>query len=158
MALQEKYYRRAFVIGLVMKAIAAVGQTVLGVLFLFTTAVSSVIVYLVQNELIEDPTDFLATRINAFLPLSAHVQFVSALYLLVHGAIKLFLIWGLLKNKLWAYPASLVFIGLIVFYQVLSLSFAHPVIFTLLTLLDIIVAFLIWHEYKYVQRVTPREL
>lgn len=158
MALQEKYYRRAFIVGLALKAIAAVGQTLLGVLLLFTTAVSNIIVYLVQHELIEDPTDFLATRIDAFLPLSAHIQFVSALYLLVHGVIKIFLIWGLLKNKLWAYPASLVFIGLIVFYQIVSLSFTHPVIFTLLTLLDIVVAFLIWHEYKYLQRTTIQKV
>jgi uncharacterized membrane protein len=152
MALSEKQYRKAFVVSLAIKAITAVTQVILGFVLLFTTKVTEIIIFLTRNELIEDPTDFFAVRVNDILPLTAHTQFVGALYLLVHGFIKVFLIWGLLKNKLWAYPASLVFIGIIVFYQFISLVPHHPVVLIILTLFDIGVAFLIWHEYRYLQR------
>lgn len=152
MALQEKYYHRAFVVSLMLKIIAAITQIMLGIVLLFTTGVTDVIVFLAQHELLEDPTDFFATRINHLLPLTTHTQFVAALYLLVHGLVKGFLIWGLLKNKLWAYPASIIFIGLIIFYQIMSLASAHPIILIALTLFDILVAFLIWHEYKILMR------
>lgn len=152
MVLQEKYYHRAFVISLTLKTIAAVTQTVLGIVLLFTTGITDVIVFLARHELLEDPTDFFATRIDHLLPLTVHTQLVAALYLLVHGLVKGFLIWGLLKNRLWAYPASLIFIGLIVFYQIMSLASAHPLTLAILTLFDVVVAFLIWHEYKILTR------
>src|ERR1700690_1078218 len=60
---------------------------------------------LTQDELIEDPNDFVATHLlNLANNFSLSTQQFYAFYLLSHGIIKVFLVIGLLRNKLWAYP------------------------------------------------------
>ena len=48
---------------------------------------------------------------------SRWAAFGPHLYLLSHGVVKLFLIAGLLRNRLWAYPVSLVVMGLFIAYR-----------------------------------------
>ncbi|BCG83133.1 hypothetical protein MesoLj113b_66750 [Mesorhizobium sp. 113-3-3] len=43
---------------------------------------------------------------------SVSTQHFYAFYLLSHGIVKLALVVALLKNKLWAYPSSLIVLGL----------------------------------------------
>ena len=75
-----------------------------------------------------------------------------ALYLLSHGVIKLFVIIGLLQQKLWYYPTALVIFGLFIVYQLYRFSFTHSPWLLVLTVLDIIVMWLTWHEYSYLRR------
>jgi uncharacterized membrane protein len=58
----------------------------------------------------------------------------------------------LLRNKLWAYPASLVILSLFIAYQVYRFSYTHSVGLVVLTAFDLIVMVLIWHEYRLVQK------
>ncbi len=83
----------------------------------------SLINALTQEELVEDPNDIFAN----YLRTSAHSFSISdqhfyAFYLLSHGVIKLFLVIGLLRNRLWAYPASLIVLGLFIAYQLYRFS------------------------------------
>jgi uncharacterized membrane protein len=64
----------------------------------------------------------------------------------------MFLVAGLLRNKLWAYPASLVVLGLFIAYQFYRFSYTHGAGLIVLTVFDIIVMGLIWHEYRLVSR------
>ena len=75
-----------------------------------------------------------------------------AFYLMSHGVVKLLLVVGLLKGKLWSYPASLVVFGLFILYQLYRFSYTHGTGLIALTVLDIIVMFLIWHEYGLARR------
>jgi uncharacterized membrane protein len=107
---------------------------------------------LTQEELVEDPHDFIATHLHSF----AHDFSVSsknfyALYLLSHGIIKILLVVGLLNNNLWAYPASLVALSLFIVYQIYRFLYTHSLGLVALTLLDLIVIWLVWHEYRLVR-------
>lgn len=82
---------------------------------------------------------------------SGAVLFV-ALYLLSRGLIKVFLIWSLLKNRLWAYPASLVVLGLFLIYQMYQIATLHSLIVTGITLFDIVVMYFIYREWRIVTR------
>jgi uncharacterized membrane protein len=82
---------------------------------------------------------------------SGTVTFV-AFYLLSRGFIKVFLIAGLLMNKLWAYPASLVVLALLVFYQCYQIVTTHSPIVILITLFDLFVMYFIWREWKIVTK------
>ena len=62
------------------------------------------------------------------------------------------LVIGLLKNKLWAYPASLIALGLFVLYQLYRFSYTHGAGLIVLTVFDLLVMSLIWHEYRLVRR------
>jgi uncharacterized membrane protein len=69
---------------------------------------------------------------------------------LSHGIVKLFLVVGLLRNKLWAYPAAIVVFVLFIAYQLYRLSSAPSPLLVLLTVFDVVVIGLTWHEYRIV--------
>ena len=91
----------------------------------------------------------LASAAEQFSPGTKHFY---AFYLLSHGLMKLALVAGLLKGKLWAYPASLAVMGLFIAYQVYRYLLDHSVGLIVLTVFDIIVIALIWHEWRVVKR------
>ena len=64
---------------------------------------------------------------------------------------------ALLRNKLWAYPASLVVLGLFIVYQLYRFSDTHGAGLIILTAFDVVVMGLIWHEYRLVRdrRASP---
>lgn len=148
--IQEKEIRWVFIISIIIKGINASFEFIIGISLLFTGNIARFVNVLVQKELIEDPNDFFATSLNNFLPyFISHTQLFGALYLIGHGIVKIFLVWGLLKNKLWAYPTSIVFLSFFILYQLIRFSFTHSIFLILLTIFDLLVLWLVWHEYKY---------
>ncbi len=105
-----------------------------------------------QQELLEDPQDVIATHLAALAHgLSASTQGFYAFYLLSHGVLKLLLVAGLLLNRLWAYPVSICVFGLFIVYQLYRFSYTHASGLVALTILDVVVVVLIWHEYRLVR-------
>lgn len=154
--IQEKNIHKVFVISLILKGLNSLLEIVGGILFLFTGSVTAILSFLIRGELIEDPTDFLATHIQHVLPyFSTHGQLYASFYLLSHGIIKIILVVSLLRNKLWAYPATIVTLFLFVAYQLYRLSYGFSLILILLTLFDGLIIYLTWHEYK-VMKTHPR--
>jgi uncharacterized membrane protein len=150
---REKYIHRIFIGGVLLKALNGVLEIVGGVLLLFTGAFVQIVEILIRNELIEDPADFVATHIQHYLPLfTGHAQLFAAVYLLSHGVIKIVLVAGLLRNKLWAYPAAIVVFILFIVYQMYRFTFTHSIFLILFTIFDIFVIALTWHEYKYFKK------
>jgi uncharacterized membrane protein len=69
-------------------------------------------------------------------------------YFFSHGIIKLFLVWGLLTNRLWAYPTAIVFLAGFSLYQIFDL-FIHFSWFTaLLLIVNGMTIFFIAREYR----------
>ena len=123
-----------------------------------TSSIASFVNALTQDELIEDPNDFVATHLLAMASnFSVQSKNFYAFYLLSHGVIKLLLVVGLLRNKLWSYPASLIVLGLFIVYQAYRFSYTHGFGLIALTVFDVIVIVLIWHEYGLVRRHLPLE-
>src|SRR5437899_9969540 len=111
---REKNIHELFKVSIVLKGLHALLELVSGLFLLFvsTGTIAKILTWLTRHELVEDPHDITAHfLLHAGRQLSAGQQFAS-LYLLSHGAIKIWVVIGLLKNKLWAYPASLVVLGL----------------------------------------------
>ena len=123
-----------------------------------TQSIANFVNAITQDELIEDPNDFVATHLLAMAHgLSVQTKSFYAFYLLSHGVIKLLLVVGLLRNKYWSYPASLIVLGLFVVYQLYRFSYTQGFGLILLTIFDVIVMILIWHEYTLVRRHLPLE-
>ncbi|WP_230978794.1 DUF2127 domain-containing protein [Ollibium composti] len=121
-----------------------------------TDTVSKVVETLTQEELIEDPKDFLAPHLLAWAQgFSVETKHFYAFYLLSYGLVKLFLVAGLLRNRLWAFPASLVVMGLFIVYQFYRFSYTHGWGLIVLSVFDIVVIWLIWHEYRVVRHLDP---
>ncbi len=111
-----------------------------------------VVSMLTQRELAEDPRDLVANYfLHAAQHLSVGTQRFAAIYLLSHGAIKLWLIVGLLRERLWYYPTAIAVFGLFIVYQLYRFSFTHSAFLLLITALDALVIVLTWHEYGYLR-------
>ncbi len=148
---REKTLHRLFLISVWIKGGAGLLETLAGVPFFFVApeAIERLVVFLTAPELSEDPNDWIATTIRrAVHHFSADTALFAGAYLVIHGLIKIFLVAGLLRGKLWAYPTSLWFLAAFIVYQCYRYTYTHSIWLVLLTILDVIVAFLIWHEYE----------
>ena len=97
----------------------------------------------------EDPTDRIATLLQHVVhELSVDTKLFASGYLIVHGVIKVFLVAGLLGRRLWSYPVSLWFLICFIAYQAYRFFFTHSRWMIALTIIDLIVAFVIWREYR----------
>ncbi len=147
---REKGIRELFYVSIILKGLNALVEVLLGITLFFTSQYTDVLRTLIQNELVEDPTDFLARHADQLSSyLTPHFSLYAGLYLVSHGVVKGFIIAGLLRNKLWAYPAGLAVFALFIAYQVVKWFETHSWLLVGLTAFDVLVMWLIWHEYRY---------
>lgn len=151
---EEKNIRLYFYTSIIIKGLISLAEIIAGIILFFVPVsfFANLALRLAQAELLEEPNDFIATHLTSVLH---HLPAVSgafiALYILSRGLIKVGLIAGLLKNKLWAYPSSLVVLGAFVAYQLYQLYTAFSGFIIALTIFDLIVMWSIWEEYKVVK-------
>jgi uncharacterized membrane protein len=154
--LDEKNIHLAFEVSLILKGVIALFEIIGGIMAYFISQhfLLQVVLAITQDELSEDPKDFIAHYlIQSAQDLSVSSQHFAAFFLFSHGAIKMFLIVGLLQKKLWFYPAAIVVFGLFIVYQLYRFSFTHSAWLLVITLLDIVVIWLTRHEWKYLRRL-----
>ena len=146
---REKRIRLLFVLSILLKAFNGVIEVVLGVALLFTSTLAELTQTFIQNELIDDPTDFVANFTQHYIyPFLTHPQSFASAYLLSHGIVKLFIAVGLLQKKLWAYPTAIIVFALFIIYQMHRYLYTHSPFLIMLTIFDLFVIYLTWHEYK----------
>jgi len=158
--MNEHRIHQIFTAGVLLKGAHALVECLGGVALALvsTQSIANFVNAITQDELIEDPNDFVATQLLAVAHhLSVQTKDFYAFYLLSHGVIKVLLVAGLLRNKYWSYPASLIVLGLFVVYQLYRFTYTQGVGLILLTIFDVIVMILIWHEYALVRRHLPLE-
>jgi uncharacterized membrane protein len=157
-AFDQNNLHRAFEIGLILKGIFALLEILAGIVAYFITQhfLVQLVLAVFHEELQGDPHDFVANfLIQSAQNFSVNAQLFTSIYLLGHGVIKVVLIAGLLRGKLGYYPASIVVFLLFVVYQLYRYSISHSVWLLLITLLDIVVIWLTWHEYRYMRERLP---
>ncbi len=139
-----------FEIALFLKGLDGILEIVGGILLLVVSKaqLDSVVVALTQHELSEDPHDVIATHLlSAEGNLSGGSQTFAALYLLLHGIVKVVLVAAVLKDKLWAYPWMIAFLLAFIAYQGYLLVVAPTVGIAALTAFDLFMVWLTYREY-----------
>lgn len=158
--LDERNIRLAFRASLVLKAAFAVAEILAGVGAYFVTQqlVFKVVERITRRELLEDPRDFIASYLlQSAQHFSVSARNFTAAYLLSHGVIKLWLIAGLLRERLGYYPVAIAIFGLFIVYQLYRFTLTHSLWLILITAVDVVVIGLTWHEYRYLgARRSPR--
>lgn len=152
--LKEKQIHLLFEIGVVIKGIDGALEVIGGVALLFTptAALRNLVDWLTAGELQEDPTDFVANHLDRFVhQLSISTEHFAAIYLLVYGIVKVGLVIGLLRGKIWAYPTALIVLGLFLCYQIYRFSHTHSWLLGFFSLIDLAILAFIWREYKYLK-------
>jgi uncharacterized membrane protein len=144
----------AFEIGIALKGLNGLVELIGGVLLLVfpPTAIQDFIIRLTHKELVEDPTDFIATHLRtAAQHLSMHAKTFAAIYLLSHGVIKAVLVYALIKDKLWAFPWAIGFFTAFGVYQMYRYIVEPSGMLIALTVLDVIVIGLTLAEWQRVK-------
>jgi uncharacterized membrane protein len=158
MSMNEHRIHQIFQLSVLLKGAHALIECLGGIALALvsTSSIANFVNAITQDELIKDPNDFVATHLLTMAHnFSVQTQHFYAFYLLSHGIVKVALVVGLLKEKLWAYPASLIVLTLFVLYQLYRFSYTHGLGLIVLTLFDIVVMGLIWHEYGLMRRHLP---
>jgi uncharacterized membrane protein len=153
---REQRLHRFFEITLLLKALFAGGEIVaaIGVYIVPLDAVSDFVGAITRAELAAHPNDIVAFHLAAWArSLSVGTQHFVALYLVSHGAVKLWIIIGLLRERLWYYPIALVVFALFVMYQIHRYTLTHSVWLLLITVVDLVVIGLTWHEYRHLRGI-----
>ncbi len=156
--MQEKRIHQLFVVSVALKGLHALLEIVGGVaLYLVSTETIVGSMNRWSNRAIaEERHDWIASHLLRFSQqFSVAEHHFYAFYLLSHGLIKSVLVVGLLREKLWAYPASFVVFGLFIAYQLYRYSFTHDFGLILLSIFDLFVIFLALHEYRLLSRHLP---
>ncbi len=153
--MNERRIHQMFEVSVLLKGAHALIECIggLALALVSTRTIVALVNRLTQDELVEDPQDFVASHLAGLAQnFSISSQHFYAFYLLSHGLVKIALVIGLLRGKLWSYPASLVAMFLFIAYQIYRFSYTHSPGLIALTLFDLIVVVLIWHEYRLVRR------
>ena len=104
---------------------------------------------LTEGELSHDPHDFIAAHVlHSVQSLTAGGRLFAAVYLLSHGFVKVVLVVAVIRNKLWAYPWMMAFLGIFIVYQVYHLASSFGLGLLLLTIFDLVVLWLTYIEYQ----------
>jgi len=142
--MQEKRVHQVFVVSVLAKGLHALLEIVGGVALYLLSA---------------DTIARWLNEIDRHNWLERHFPFTEqhfyAFYLLSHGLVKGVLVAGLLKEKLWAYPASVAVFGLFIAYQLYRYSFTHDTGLILLSIFDLFVIALAAHEYRLLRKHLP---
>jgi len=155
-AIKEKRISQFFRLSILLKGSHAVLEIICGLLLIFISPaqLTNYMIWLTHEKLLEDPENLIANYLlQAAMKLSVSSVLFGAVYLLTHGIPKLILVISLLKKRLWAYPWSIAIFSLFIVYQTYRFSFTHSMGLLFLTIFDLIVIWLIWREYKIIQKL-----
>jgi len=157
--IKEKSIFRIFEISLFLKGLNGLIEIIGGIL-IWTINKKEIVYFilnLTENSLSDNPNDFVSNFIvNTIGDFASGSQLLFVVYLLLHGFIKLFLILCLFRNKLWAYPTSIVIFSLFIIYQFYNYYFTHSLELLVWTSLDVIIVILTMHEYRVRRRFLKR--
>jgi uncharacterized membrane protein len=149
--ISKKLIDKIFDIVILIKSFFGIFEVLAGIVLAISGRLiaNNLIVALTQQEISEDPNDFIANYLiktaNSF---SSGIHIFPIIYLIFHGLVNIFLAIALLKNKIWAYPWAMAGFGLFAVYQVYRYFHTHSLLLLLLTLFDIFIVAIILLEYK----------
>jgi uncharacterized membrane protein len=156
--MREQRIHQIFAVSVSLKGLHAIMEIVGGIA-LYLTSTATIVGWISgwsNREIALERHDWIANRLLRFAETFSVAQHdFFAFYLLSHGVVKLVLVYGLLKEKLWAYPASFVVFGAFIAYQLYRYSFTHEFSLILLSIFDLFVIALAIHEYRLLRKHLP---
>jgi uncharacterized membrane protein len=152
---------RLFQISLLAKLAHSVIEVAAGLALLVVKSdtIMAVADFLTRNELRRNPYDLVANLImRGAQSLSFGSKRTAVVFLLSHGIIELALVSAIFSGKRWAYPAFMAALSLLILYQCFQIGLRFSPWLAALTVFDVGVLFLTWHEYAAIRgRLKPAE-
>jgi uncharacterized membrane protein len=156
--MNEKRIHQVFAVSVSLKGLHALFEVIAGIA-LYLTSAETIVGWVTDwsnREIALEQHDWIADHLLRFAEtFSVQKHDFYAFYLLSHGLVKGVLVLGLLKEKLWAYPASFVVFGAFIAYQLYRYSFTQDFGLILLSIFDLFVIALAVHEYRLLRKHLP---
>lgn len=152
---QPGFLDRTFVVTLILKGLDGVLELVAGVglLLVSPAQLEAAARALTRHELREDPHDPFAHWLIGYTGnLSVSATLFGAVYLLVHGVVKIVLVVAVLRDRLWAYPWLIGFLVAFIGWQGYELVVHFSWGLAALTAFDILIVALTVREYRMRRR------
>lgn len=142
---KDELLHRAFYATVIVNGCIALADLCAGLFFVFKQQITAFF-YLSTNPLLHS----LQPVVTA---ISTQDQTMGIVYFFSHGIVKMILVWGLLTNRLWAYPFAIVLLSGFTIYQVYDIAMRFSYFTLLLLIVNIITIFFISREYRQIRRV-----
>lgn len=108
-----------------------------------------VVEFATSGEIAEDPDDVVSTALRGAAEAFAfHSHYLIALYLILHGIIKVMLVIGIFAGKRIAYPLFMFSLALFGTYEVYRGFVRHELLLHALAIFDFLLLLLTAHEYR----------
>jgi uncharacterized membrane protein len=148
---REKDLLWVFDLALILKAVNGGFELLVALLVLVVppSLVLTMATFITGGELTQDPGDplasFLAGAAHSF---AVHTHFLFAVYLALHGIIKILLVAGIFSGKKIAYPLFMAALALFGGYEVYRGFFRHEALMQIFALFDLLLLGLTAYEYR----------
>lgn len=145
----------SFEIGILIKGFDGLLEILGGLLlqFLSPEQINEAVLWMTQHELSRDPNDWLARHMTASAEaISMGAKTFAIVYLLLHGVLKVLIVWALLRSKLWAFPIAVILFAVFDVYQLYRFALSPSAVLATLVLLDIFIIIFTWGEYRRLRR------
>jgi uncharacterized membrane protein len=152
-----QWLKTGYRLGLFIKGLDGAIEMAGGLFLIFTPQADlrGILTNWATTELTKDPHDIIATWVTHLDQRLTHgLELFAAVYLLIHGLIKIVLAISLLKEKMWAFLPSIAVLLAFITYQSYQIGHTHSIALSILTALDIIVLSLVIWDYRRLKRYT----
>ncbi|MFZ1075771.1 MAG: DUF2127 domain-containing protein [Minisyncoccia bacterium] len=156
---REKDVLWLFDLALILKIINGVFEMLAAfvILVIPSSLVLRIAEYVTSGEIAEDPNDFFATNIRAAAhTFAVHTHYFVALYLVLHGAVKVVLVSGIFQKRRNAYTLFMIALALFGSYELFLGEIRAELLLDVLATLDFCLLLLTAHEYRRRYSATAR--
>lgn len=150
--MRERLLDLVFLLGVLGKGLDGLAELVGGLVLLVLTReqLMAAAVTLTAEELAEDPHDVIAHLVlHGVSLLDGRTTTFIALYLLLHGVVKLAIVVGLVRGSLRIYPWAILGLGLFLVVQLYELAVQPSAGVVVLSVIDALLIALTWREWRH---------
>lgn len=147
----EKDILWLFDLALILKIINGALEMIAALLVLFVppSFVLRLAEFATSGELAQDPNDPIAMGIQAAAQaFTVHTHYLLALYLVLHGSIKVLLVIGIFAKKKIAYPLFMIALAIFGAYEAYRGFILHEMLLQALAIFDLSLLVLTSYEYR----------
>lgn len=149
---RERLLDFSFLVGVALKVLNVFGDLGAGIplLFLGPERLSLWAQLATNDVLAEDPDNVAANYVmHATEQLTSSSLNYAAVYFLVHGLVKVAILIALIRGSRRMYPWVIGALGALLVYQLVDFAFTRSVTMLILSVLDAIVIWLTWREWRH---------
>jgi uncharacterized membrane protein len=148
---REKNITWFFDLALMLKLVDGGLEILVAILSLVTSPklVIRMATFITGGELAQGPSDPVASLLrNAAHSFAIHTHYLFAIYLVLHGGVKVLLVLGILAGKKIAYPLFMGALALFGTYEAYRGFVDHNIFLQILAVLDLSILLLTSYEYR----------